>query len=309
MIRAYTQRLLPPYSGVVLIAESNRARAQSFDGINWDIQYLPGDARVDGEHDREQGYGLDRSYFHVAHVQNRELETYIFPAHLDAAAVRASIEELSDFLSTAKLPFPIADIYEYWLLDGMDESPLALIFSCCTESQMASYPVHVNWTALPHSKMRVENTAGEQARNESPVNDRFQRLVCSRAGARPKAAWFKRHPGESDDFPPFLVREDWQHGEERELCQRYLHRKSPRLLMLQGIPQADRDRMEIAAKEYALEVDDYFPLYPEVVDEHRMSAIRVEARLRRRMPMQTRPKEKGKSDGMAPLSKDQRILE
>ena len=309
MIRAYTQRLLPPYSGVVLIAETNRARAQSFDGINWDIQYLPGDARAGGQHEREQGYALDRSYFRVAGIHNNELETYIFPTHLDAAEVTASIHELSEFLSTAKVPFPIADIYEYWLLDGTDESPLALIFSCCTESQMASYPVRVNWTALPHSKMRAENTAGEKARREPPVNDRFQRLISSRAGVKPKAAWFKRHPGESHDFPPLLVREDWEHAEDSDLCQRYLQRKSPRLLMLQGIPHADRERMEIAAKEYALEVDDYFPLYPEVNDEHRMSAIRVEARLRRHLPEQLKPKEKGKSDGMGPLSKDQRILE
>ena len=309
MIRAYTQRLLPPYSGVVLIAETNRARAQSFDGINWDIQYLPGDSPAGDGYEREQGYALDRSYFRVAGIHNNELETYIFPTHLDAAEVTASIHELSEFLSTAKVPFPIADIYEYWLLDGTDESPLALIFSCCTESQMASYPVRVNWTALPHSKMRVENTAGEKARSEPPVNDRFQRLISSRAGVKPKAAWFKRHSGESHDFPPFLVREDWEHAEDSDLCQRYLQRKSPRLLMLQGIPHADRERMEIAAKEYALEVDDYFPLYPEVNDEHRMSAIRVEARLRRHLPEQLKPKEKGKSDGMGPLSKDQRILE
>ena len=187
MIRAYTQRLLPPYSGVVLIAETSRARAQSFDGINWDIQYLPSDG-----YEREQGYALDRSYFRVAHIQDKELETYIFPVHLDAAEVTTSIHELSEFLATAKVPFPIADLYEYWLLDGSDESPLALIFSCCTESLMASYPVRVNWTALPHSKMRVENTAVEQARSEPPVNDRFQRLISSRAGVKPKRSEERR---------------------------------------------------------------------------------------------------------------------
>ena len=40
-----------------------------------------------------------------------------------------------------------------------------------------------------------------------------------------------------------------------------------------------------------------------------LPAIRVEARLRRHLPEQLKPKEKGKSDGMGPLSKDQRILE
>jgi len=56
-------------------------------------------------------------------------------------------------------------------------------------------------------------------------------------------------------------------------------------------------------------VDDYFSLYPEVNDEQRMSAIRVEARLRRHLPEHLKPKEKARSDGVKPLSKDQRILE
>ena len=37
---AYSQRILPPYSGVVQIAESEQVRAQSFDGVTWEIHYL-----------------------------------------------------------------------------------------------------------------------------------------------------------------------------------------------------------------------------------------------------------------------------
>lgn len=309
MIRAYSQRLLPPYSGVVQIAETVRARAQSFDGVDWDIHFLPVNDQVNGHQFREQGYALDRGFFRVAHIHDGELKTYIFPAHLDAEQVTASIDELSEFLSTAKVPFPIADTYEYWLLDGKDESPLALIFSCCTESRMASYPPDTKWTALPHSKMRVENTEDEQARSEPPVNDRIQRLVAGRAGATPRTAWFKRDQENSDDFPCFLVREDWQHEEDHDLCQRYLLRKAPRLLMLQGLAPTDRERMEIAARQYALEVDDYFALYPEVNDEHLMAAIRVEARLRRHTPQQPRTKERDKSTVPTEFSKDMRILE
>jgi hypothetical protein len=308
MIRAYSQRLLPPYSGVVQVAETPRARAQSFDGIDWDIHFLPANVHGNGQQFREQGYALDRGYFRVAHVRDNELKTYIFPAHLDADEVTASIHELSEFLATAQVPFPIADTFEYWLLDGADQSPLALIFSCCTESQMATFPRHTHWTALPHSKMEIENTEGEKARGEPPVNDRFQRLVARRAGSNPRAAWFRRSD-ESHDFPALLVREDWQHEEEHDLCRRYLHRKAPRLLLLQGLPESDRERMEIAAKQYALEVEGYFPLYPEVNDEHLMSAIRVEARLRRHTPKQPKAKEAEKSEGRKEFSKDMRILE
>lgn len=69
-MRAYSQRLLPPYSGFVQIAESERARAQSFDGINWEIQYFPGNEEIKNHRYRVQGYGLDRSYYNVASLKN-----------------------------------------------------------------------------------------------------------------------------------------------------------------------------------------------------------------------------------------------
>jgi len=307
MIRAYSQRLLPPYTGYVQIAETDRARAQSFDGLNWEIQYLSGNEQDNHRQNREQGYGLDRGFFKVGHLQDGELTTFIFPACVDAATVEGCINQLSEFLSTAQIPFPAADNYEYWLLDGSDQSPLALLFSCCAESLMDTYPAHTVWTALPHSKVDIDNTEGEDARREPPVNQRFQDMVARRAGSTPRAAWFKRSDDEADDFPCFMVREDWENVVERDLCQRYMQRLAPRLLMLQGVPHDDRERMEVAAKQYALEVEQYYPFYPKINDDSRMSAILVEARLRRGMPQA--PKAKKKDKTIAPLSKDMRILE
>lgn len=174
---------------------------------------------------------------------------------------------------------------------------------------MASFPAHTEWTALPHSKMQVENTAEERSRNEPPVNHRLQRLVARRAGLNPRAAWFRRSHDDGDAFPALLVCEDWQEQADHDLCQRYLSRKSPRLLMLHGLSHDDRERLEIAAKTHAVEVDQYFPLYPDVNDERRMSALRVEARFRRETPHATKA-DSGKDDtGVKPLSKDLRILE
>ena len=191
MIRAYSQRLLPPFSGVVQIAETERLRAVSFDGIGWEFQYLSEGDQANGEQ-RVRGYGLDRSYHNVASLHRNELNTFIFPSYLDHDLISESIHELSEFLSTAKIPFTAADDFEYWLIDAVDDTPLALIYSCCDESLMQTYPGQTEWTALPHSKMEIENTAGETARNEPPVNDRLQRLISMRAGRNPKAAWYKR---------------------------------------------------------------------------------------------------------------------
>ena len=309
MIRAYSQRLLPPYSGIVQIAESDSARAQSFDGLSWEIHYLPGGKQGNGLDTRAPGHALNRSFIRAAHLRDQQVTPYVLPSHLNASEVEDCINELATFLATASVPFVAADHYEYWLLDGSDASPLALILSCCDESQMSTLPARAEWTALPHSKMRVENTAQEQAGKEPPVNHRIQRLVASRSGPMPRAAWFKRQPGDAGEFPGLLVREDWQSAADQAVCQRYLARKAPRLLMLQGLSTQDRERMEIAAKSHAVEVDQYFPLYPEVNDHHRMSAIRVEARLRRETPQATRAENKDKPSAVTPFSKDMRILE
>ena len=309
MIRAYSQRLLPPYYGFVQIAESDRARAVSFDGFSWDIQYLPNDGEGAGQKKRAPGYVLDRSYSPVAKIQNQQLTPFVFPSFLDASDITACIDDLAAFLSAAQLPFPAADNFEYWLLDGSDESPLALIFSCCDESQTSTYPACTAWTALPHSKMKVASTPTEKARGEPPVNDRFQRLVATRAGTKPRAVWFERRQDENNTFPGMLVREDWQDQAQYDLCQRYLSRKAPRLLMLQGLSRDERERLEIAAKQHAIETEQYFPLYPEVNDQHRMSAIRVEARLRRDMPQTPKAESSEVATTNTPFSKDMRILE
>jgi hypothetical protein len=86
-------------------------------------------------------------------------------------------------------------------------------------------------------------------------------------------------------------------------------RKAPRLLMLHGLPYDDRERLELAAKAHVFEIEQYYTMYPEVNDQRRMSAMRVEAQLRRTAPRASRVKEKKKSSTDDSLSKDMRIFE
>ena len=125
----------------------------------------------------------------------------------------------------------------------------------------------------------------------------------------PRAAWFKREQNESNKFPGLLVREDWQNPADHDICQRYLMRKAPRLLMLHGLSSNDRARLEVAARDYVFEVEEYFPMYPEVHDKQLMTAIRVEAQLRRASPQQSVKTRKEKTTEVTPLSKDMRIIE
>jgi hypothetical protein len=60
----------------------------------------------------------------------------------------------------------------------------------------------------------------------------------------------------------------------------YLDWSAPFLLMLPGIDDCTRDRLEHAARARALEVDALHRLYPKVLDIGLLKSVRVEARLR-----------------------------
>ena len=275
MIKAHSQRLLQPYSAQVQIAQSENARALSMDGDMWEFQFIYANGRSG-----IGGSGQQGRFIRAAHIRHRDLQRVFENPSTEEGEVDERILELAQFLLEASLPFQAADRYEYWLLDPKDNSPLALIFSCVEASEMASFPKLTDWTALPAAVMPIDASEDERSRSYGPVNYRLERCVAERAGTKPSARWFTRRFNESEVFPPFLVREDWESQEHRDLCQRYLHRQAPRLLMLHGIGWEERRRMELAAKANALDVARFYPLYPEIADKGVMDEIRIEARLR-----------------------------
>jgi len=298
-IETYSQRNLNPYSGQVQIAESDRARAVSMDGETWEIHLLrtfdaqPAPVRPEpkgllarfidyfGSGDKveppAEAPEPRRVFARFGHLNRAALQKMMAEGE-ESADQR--ILELARFITTASLPFPARDKYECWLLDSSDGFPLALIHSCAKLEEQENFPSYPEWTALPAAIMPIDSSGDDQQTSAPPINHRFERLVAQRAGTSPKASWFERHSGDDDGFPPLLVREDWQNEEQNDLCQRYLQRQSPRLLMLHGLKSEDRKRMELASRAQALEVSKFFDLYPDVADPDVMKSIRVEARLR-----------------------------
>ena len=276
MIRAYSQRLTPPFSGQVQIAESDRARAVTLDGNAWEIHFMH--AAPGGQ---VPGYlRHKRTYSRVANIRHSALREISTARKHDGQPLDERLLELAAFLADAELPFPATDQYEYWLLDSRDESPLALIFTCVEAESMETFPTHLEWKALPAAVMPVDRTDEELKNGTPPVNSRFEGFVTERAGWRPKARWIQRGSSESEMCPTLLVRQDWDDDEARQLYQRYIERQSPRLLMLPGLSHEQRLTLEQAASGYATEVARFFPMYPEVADPELMSKIRVEARMR-----------------------------
>ncbi len=262
-IRAFSERLMPPYSGQVQVAESGTYRALTIDGQVWEVQYV------------------NRSHVRVATLKASEIKARaISPELLEGGTMDEELLGLLDYLADVELPFAATDVYEYWLLDAQDHSPLALIFSCSEAAQMAKFPAHDEWTALPAAVMPIKKTDDEERAQSPPVNYRLERLVAQRAGTRPKAHWFNRLELDGDSFPPLLVREDWTDAADSALCSRYIERQAPRLLMLHGLSQDSRRRLEACARAHAMEVARFCGLYPELIDAELIQALRVEARFR-----------------------------
>lgn len=276
MIQAYSQRLSPPFSGQAQIVESDAARAITLDGNGWEIHFVRGSLQPAG-----QGYQKhQRNYARVAYVDMPWLQKAAAEGTVDGQPLDERILELARFIAEATLPFPVADVHEYWLLDKQEQSPLALIFTCVHPEQTSTFPDHPEWTALPAAVMPIDRSEEELESGTPPVNYQVERLVAERAGSKPKARWFRRSAGDDGDFPTLLLREDWQDQAAQSLCRRYLDRQSTRLLMLHGIPHDDRLRLEQAARSHVMEVARFHIVYPEIADQELMTAMRVEARLR-----------------------------
>lgn len=263
MIRTFSKKLLPPYSGQVQVAESDTYRALTIDGEVWEVQYV------------------NRSHVRVATLSNKEIKNYAEnPALMQQEIVDDQIVDMLSFLAGIELPFPSADIYEYWLLDAAEEKPLALIFSCTEPSQIEKFPARADWTALPAAVMPVPKTEQEEQDQTPPVNYRLELLVSERAGSRRKAAWFNREEHAPSDFPACMVREDWSDELSQALCQRYIERQAPRLLMLHEMAPDVRDKLEKHCKPNAMEVARFSNLYPEIINQDLINSLRVEARMR-----------------------------
>jgi len=280
-IRAFSVRLMPPYSGQVQIAESDTYRALTVDGRVWEIQYV------------------NRSHVRVATMTDDDIKAYVAnPEVLEDGTVDTELVALLTYLTDITLPFAGADRFEYWLLDAKDESPLALVFSCAQATQMEKFPARPDWTALPAAVMPVKKTDEEEASQSPPVNYQLERLVAERAGLNARGRWFDRSDDESQFFPPFMVREDWDNEADEALCQRYIERQAPRLLMLHGLSEEDRRRLEACCRPQAVEVARFIGVYPEIVDNELIQALCVEARFRAAHDQEGKPAVHSRRDGV-----------
>jgi len=223
-----------------------------------------------------------------------DLFLYPLDPRIDRQNIKQECENLVNIILQLKVPLSIQDNYEYWLMDEDEKKPLALLSTCCSQEECTQSAHSPLWVAISASQLELANNDSETNLGLPPLTYRLEQLVKIRSGQNPRASWFHRQRNgdgvplersdqtfKQQDFPPFLLREDWTDPLSQDLCYRYLQRISPRLLMLQNLDFSQRDKAEILAHGFAMEVECYFNLYPDIANQQRMTATRVEARMRR----------------------------
>ncbi len=305
-IRCFGQRLLNPFRGVAQTVRRGPAEAVSLDGIHWDIYVANEELARDLEtaapvqtSDIRYGRwskagGLKRGPLYPSE-DFRRMEA-------QGAVVYRHLLEVHD-----RVPFPLADALELWLLDTAG-APLALLHSAVDESEL-SLEIPLRWRAGLACEEGFTSTAlpGLEVRDGSAARH-LAGYVNGRAGDAPAAQWFRREADGSgtalaginvtahwrkrrlgpEAFPPLLLDARGHDAEHARLLGDFFRWQAPWLLLLPGLDPATRRSLEQAARRQAMVVADQYRLYPEIADTEAVRAALVEARLRRQAPAPSR---------------------
>ena len=293
-IRRYAERRLNPFLGVIQVIESDLGRAISTDGQNWEIQLYAARPVGWGSLGAARPFSL---YRHGVWSEAEGLACFPSPPTVERELARVAGQGFIEAIRAARgaLPFPLRDRYERWLLDaGAEQRPLALL-EAVTGAEPLAQGRAPKWRC----------TLGESQGLDADGRAALEAQVWARAGQASRGQWFRREPDgsgmalaaravmpgqvndalggrclEAEDFPELLLWEGWEEAEDRDRVGQYLAALAPRLLML-PLGAATRARLEQAAADQALAVDQFHRLYPQVEDAALLVRLRVEARLRR----------------------------
>lgn len=300
----FCARRANPFLGIVAVVKTSGGRALSFDGRSWQLQVLAHPPRglwsAQGHQDRLQyfRFGLWSERAGVKRVPLNPI--------LDAGRMLAESEALIALIrgNLQRLPFPLAEELELWLLDR-GQAPLALLAAALVGTDLDELGTPA-WSAGA-TRDRPFISATLQRRDSAapdgvPLQHAtvLERLVKSTAGRHLNRQWFRRGADGTglglehrapdglvgrrlsvESFPELPLRTHWLEDGDCGLAADWVDWIAPYLLTLPGIDDGLRRRLEREAVREPLLVDALSPLYPRVLDRDLLSQARVEARLLR----------------------------
>lgn len=300
MVTCYSQRLVNPFRGILSVVETEDADAVSSDGLHWAL-YIHGETETvrmnDGTlrevmlPDIKFGDWTQRDGLKRAPVRNvADL------SRLDAIGSHL-LEAVKN--SVTQLPFPLRDQDELWLLDTQAR-PLALLGVAVHEAER-EIPQSLHWRPGEVAKASFRsNCALATQHRERSAGQLVEDLVNAACGRVKRAQWFWRSSDGSGvgqdginldaklvgrcllaaEFPTLLLSLQWANPEQWALLQDFLNWQAPWLLQLQHLEPETRARLEQSAVQRVSEIAKCHRLYPEFIDPDRITAARVEAKLR-----------------------------
>lgn len=277
--RYYALRRVNPFRGLVLIVDAGDATAHTYDGITWHLR-------------SDDGFGWVRPT--GIWVEDEGLRAGVASRHGEL------VEALE---SHPPVPFPLADRNELWLLDLEQGRPLALL-DTARPSHFAPGRIQPEWQPFPlrYTGFRSPTLTERDLTHRDggvPHRDVLARIVNNAARPYARAQWFHRRPDGSGEgltghrinpmlhgrvlepsaFPELLLRTAWNSRLEQSVINDYHAWVSPLLLLLPDLSDATRNRLEEAARMRARWLLKRHRLLPKVIDEARLNAMLVSARL------------------------------
>lgn len=304
-LQHYSIRRLSPFRGTLHILETQNAQAYTDDGLLWRIQIrvvLP----------RQSWGSLDQALARrVVIVGEWTAQSGLTRIPLNPLLDQHEVESTISYILAGlekyheQLPFPLSDIFEFWLLDSKQSMPLALLTSSRDEDYLTK-PSSLRWKAAEisdhsfTSRTMLESTRPEYEKLQNHfevINSQVRKM----AGSTGCGQWFKRGPDGSgiglhgehlqktlvgrslsaEAFPELLIRKTGDDPLATAMLKEYIEWLAPRLLTLLNLQEKTRRYLEELAFKQALEVYKYYRLYPEVFNETGLNAVLVEAQLRR----------------------------
>ena len=295
---AFSIRRLNPFNGVLQLFTTAHARALSSNGLKWEIQVLS---------DRPQGlwanipFAGQQFYTFGLWSQTEGFSQVPLNPLFNTSGMLDAAQQLREGLEPClgQLPFPMADVYELWLLDKTDGKPVALLNSARSEAELEHREVS-RWSAaepddsgfvsdtLRHKPLTLDND--DNPRRHTAI---LEALMQERSGHNQRRAWYLRdekmagaavrdgeHDLPAELFPELPVSLDWQNAEDHQLIMDYILWKAPQMLLLPGISPTTREMLEKLAVKNPTLIDRFWRLIPEIHDKTLLNKARVEARIR-----------------------------
>lgn len=280
-IQLFSTRILNPFRGVMNCIKTTGGEAVTDDGISWTIYIDESMELSDIAVQERQHVQIPDVKYGTWHIKNG-LKRFTSRSMTEDDLQR--FESIGRLLTRAieayhnRLPFPLNDHYELWLLDEQ-EHPLALLDSAVSEADCI-IPETIRWKAGQVCQQAFQPQFDFLDAGDIPAHIVMQ-SINNKAGKHSRAKWFNRNANHSRQaFPLLLLAEQVFAPQELQMIQAYQQWLAPYLLLLQTLSEDQRMQLEHYARSNALTMARLYRLYPKILDKKNLNAALVEAQLR-----------------------------